>query len=174
MGFSVVLASFIVLIGFVAVFSTVATVLFTSIQDLTFATNDYINNQRDKINTQMQLSVDSVAAGQCQITVKNTGSKTIFLENSGGFNWNSVILAYGRNSEWHSYTIEMYTVEQIKITGTNTTLNVVTHNFLNPGEEATLSVSLPAGAPAISSQNVVAATFASYYGTTASSEGVME
>jgi archaellum component FlaF (FlaF/FlaG flagellin family) len=163
MGFSVVIASFIVLIGFVAVFSTVATVMFTSTQDLTFAANEYITKQQDKINTQMQLSVDSVGASQCQITIRNVGSKTIFFHNSNGY-----------STQWHSYTIETYNIQAIKITSTNTTINPATHNFVNPGEQASILVNLPGGAEPISSQDIVSVTFASYSGAAASSEGAMQ
>ena len=172
MGFSVVLASFIVLIGFVAIFSTVSTAFFTSMQDISYAANDYISNQKDKINTQMQLTVDSVSAITCDVTIKNTGSKTIFLQNSDGYNWNTIILSYGSSSQWHSYAIENYTILEIKITGTNTTFNTAAHNFINPGEQVSIRLNLPDGAPEISNQDVVSVTFASYYGSTASSEGV--
>jgi archaellum component FlaF (FlaF/FlaG flagellin family) len=174
MGFSVVIASFIVLIGFVAVFSTVATVMFTSTQDLTFAANEYITKQQDKINTQMQLSVDSVGASQCQITIRNVGSKTIFFHNSNGYSWNSIIISYGTSTQWHSYTIETYNIQAIKITSTNTTINPATHNFVNPGEQASILVNLPGGAEPISSQDIVSVTFASYSGAAASSEGAMQ
>jgi archaellum component FlaF (FlaF/FlaG flagellin family) len=173
MGFSIGIASFIVLIGFIAIFSAVCTAFFASVQELSYATNEYINDQKDKINTQMQLTVDLVTVNRTDITVKNVGSKTIFLQNSNGYNWNTIILTYGNDTEWYSYPIETYTVTEIKITGTNTTLNVTTHNFINPGEQASISLYLPSGAPEISSQDVVSVTFASHYGTTASSEGVM-
>ncbi len=173
MGFSVGLASFIVLIGFVAVFSTVCTSFFTSVQDISFAANDYISDQMNKINTQMQLTVDSVGPTSSAVTIKNIGSRTIFLQNSDGYNWNTIILSYGSHSDWHSYSIESYTISEIKITGTNTTLNTTTHHYLNPGEQVRISINIPGGAPEISSQDIVSITFASHYGTTASSEGMM-
>ena len=173
MGFSVGLASFIVLIGFVAIFSTVCTAFFTSVEDISYAANEYINNQKDKINTQMQLTVDSVSATTSGITIKNIGSKTIFLQSSDGYNWNTIILAYGSGSEWHSYTLESYTITEIKVIGTNSTFNIATHNFINPGEQVSIGLTLPGGAPEISGTDVVSVTFASHYGTTASSEGVI-
>jgi len=127
----------------------------------------------DKINTQMQLTVDSVSSTATTVTVKNVGSKTIFLQNSDGYNWNTIILAYGSGSQWHSYAIESYTVSEIKITSTNTSLNTATHNYINPGEQARLTLNLPSGAPEIASQDIVSVTFASHYGTTASSEGAI-
>ncbi|MGD6806767.1 MAG: hypothetical protein ACQCN4_07385 [Candidatus Bathyarchaeia archaeon] len=171
MGFSVGLASFIVLIGFVAIFSTVCTAFFTSVQDISHTANEYVNNQMAKINTQLQMTVDSVSATETTVTVKNVGSKTVFFQNSEGYNWNTIILAYGSGSQWHSYAIESYTVSELKIIGTNTTLNPAAHNYLNPGEQASISLNVPAGAPEISAGDVVSVTFASYYGATASSEG---
>ena len=173
MGFSVGLASFIVLIGFVAIFSTVCTAFFTSVQDISYVANEYIINQKDKINTQMELTVDSVSATTSDVTIKNVGSKIIFLQSSDGYNWNTIILSYGSSSEWHSYAIESYTISEIKVIGTNATFNTAAHNFINPGEQVSISLTLPGGAPEISSQDVVSVTFASHYGTTASSEGVM-
>lgn len=173
MGFSVGLASFIVLIGFVAVFSTVCTAFFTSVQDISYAANEYVSNQMDKINTQLQLTVDSVSSTATTVTIKNVGSKTIFLHNSDGYNWNTIILAYGSSDQRHAYSIESYTVSEIKITATNTTLNTATHNYLNPGEQARINLNVPGGAPEISSEDIVYVTFASYYGATASSEGVI-
>jgi archaellum component FlaF (FlaF/FlaG flagellin family) len=173
MGFSVGLASFIVLIGFVAIFSTVCTAFFTSVQDISSVANEYISNQKDKINTQMQLTVDSVSATTSDITIKNIGSKTVFIQSSDGYNWNTIIMSYGSGSEWHSYTIESYTITEIKVIGTNATFNIATHDFINPGEQASISLTVPGGAPEITGADVVTLTFASHYGTTASSEGVI-
>jgi archaellum component FlaF (FlaF/FlaG flagellin family) len=174
MGFSVGLASFIVLIGFVAIFSAVSTAFFTNMQELTFAANDYMNNQKDKMDTQMQLTIDSVSATTCSVTVRNVGTKTVFLQNTDGYNWNTIILSYGDNDQWNSYTIETYTIIEIKVTATNATLNPATHKYINPGEQVTISVDVPGGAPAIASQDVVSVTFASHYGVTASGEVTMD
>lgn len=173
MGFSVGIAAFIVLIGFVIMFSSVCTVLFSSVQQLSSQTNEYVSNQMDKINSQIQLSIDSVGTSNTAIALRNVGTKTVFLKNSNGYNWNTVIISYGRGSNWHTYTIESYTIENIKVTATNATLNPATHSYINPGEQAHISLSLPIGAPEIQSQDIVSVTFASHYGTTASSEGGM-
>ena len=172
MGVSVVLASFIVLIGFLAIFSTVSTAFFTGMKDLSFAANDYITHQKDKINTQIQLTIDSISGTTCEFTVKNTGSKTIFMQNSNGFNWDTIILSYGNGSQWHSYTIDGYQILQVKVSGTNTTFNLSNHNFINPGEQTSISLNIPSNAPEISVQDVVSITFASYDGITASGEAV--
>jgi archaellum component FlaF (FlaF/FlaG flagellin family) len=173
MGFSVGLASFIVLIGFVALFSTVCTAFLTNMQDISYATSVYISNQQDKLNTQIQLTVDSITSTRSEITIKNIGSKTIFLQNSNGYNWNTIILSYGSSAQRYAYSIESYSIEEIKVIGTNSSFNIATHKYINPGEQATISLNLPSGAPEISASDVVSVTFASYYGATASSEGMM-
>ena len=121
----------------------------------------------------MQLTVDSVSATTSDITIKNIGSKTIFIQSSNGYKWNTIILSYGSDSQWHSYTIESYTITEIKVIGTNATFNIATHNFINPGEQASINLTLPSGAPEITGADVVSVTFASHYGATASWEGVL-
>lgn len=173
MGFSVGIAAFIVLIGFVLLFSSVCPVLFSSVEQLSSQTSEYVRNQMDKINSQIQLSIDSVGTSNTAITLRNVGTKTVFLQNSNGYNWNTVIVSYGRGSTWHTYTVESYTIVNIQVTATNATLNPAAHSYINPGEQARISLSLPGGAPEIQSQDIVSVTFASHYGTTASSEGGM-
>src|SRR5208282_1425849 len=173
MGVSVVLASFIVLIGFLAIFSSVSTGFFTGMKDLTLAANNYMNNQKDEFNTQIQLTVDSISGTTCEVTIKNIGSTTIFMQNSDGFDWNTIILSYGNSSQWHSYAIEGYEILAVEISGTNTTFNLATHNFINPGEQMSISLSIRSGATEISAQDVASITFPSYYGVTASGEAVM-
>jgi archaellum component FlaF (FlaF/FlaG flagellin family) len=173
MGFSVTIAAFIVLIGFIAIFSTFCTVLFTSITDISNVANQYVISQIDKLNTQIRLTVDTISPTSSEITLKNIGSNTIFLQKTSGYSWNTIILAYTGNDETHSYAIENYVIEEIRVTGTNAVFNPEIHNYINPGEEARISINLPPEAPGISSQDVVSVTFASYYGTTASSEGVL-
>jgi archaellum component FlaF (FlaF/FlaG flagellin family) len=173
MGFSVGIASFIVLIGFVAIFSAVSTAFVMNLQELTLVANDYLSNQKNKIDTQMQLTIDSVSATTCSVTIKNVGGKTIFLQNADGYNWNTIILSYGDNDQWNSYTIETYTISEVKVTTTNATLNPATHKYITPGEQVTITVDVPSGAPAIVSENIVSVTFASHYGVTASGEVTM-
>lgn len=173
MGFSVGIASFIVLIGFVAVFSSVSTTFFINMQELTFTSNEYVTNQKDKIDTQMQLTINSVSATTCNITIKNIGTKTIFLQDTDGYNWNTIIISYGDNDQWNAYTIETYTISEVKVTATDTTLNPTTHKYMNPGEQVNITISLPGEAPQIESQDVISITFASHYGVTAAGEVTM-
>jgi archaellum component FlaF (FlaF/FlaG flagellin family) len=174
MGFSVTLASAIVLIGFLAMFASFTAALFQSVKELSYAAEDYVNRERETIDVNLQLTVDDVNATSCNATVKNTGSKTIFLKSQDGFNWNTIMLSYGNSSQWQSYSIEEYCVLDIRVSGTNSSFNPASHSYVNSGEEVHLTFSVPSGAPEISLQSVVSVTFASHYGVTASGEAVRE
>lgn len=174
MGFSVTLASAIVLIGFLAVYASFTTALFQGVNELSCFANEYVNHEREKIDVHLQLTVDALTASSCTVTVKNTGSKTIFLKSQDGFKWNTLMVAYGTGSQWQSYSIEEYEVLAVRVSGTNSTFNPNTHNYINSGEEASITFNIPANAPEIQSGAVVLVTFASHYGVTASGEGVLE
>jgi archaellum component FlaF (FlaF/FlaG flagellin family) len=173
-GFSVTLASAIVLIGFIAIFASFTTALFQGVNELSTIAHEYVNRERDKIDVQLQLTVDNVTASSCTVTVKNAGSKTVFLKSQNGFKWNTLMVAYGSSSQWQSYPIEEYEILTVRVSGTNSTFNPNTHSYVNSGEEVSLTFNVPAGAPEIPLGAVVSVTFASHYGVTASGEGVLE
>jgi archaellum component FlaF (FlaF/FlaG flagellin family) len=172
MGFSVVMASSIVLIGIIAALASVSTVLLYSFGQLNQATSDYLAREQERFDVRLELNVSSINATSCNVTVKNIGSKTIFLTKQNGFRWNTVIVSYENNSIWHSYSIENYTILEIGVSGTDVTFNVSTHNFINPGEEAQISFSIPKDALDIPLNSVVDVVFATYYGITAEKEAV--
>lgn len=174
MGFSVTLASAIVFIGFIVIFASFTTVLFQGIKDLYYTAEAYISRERAKIDVKLQLTIEAINATGCSVTVKNLGSKTIFLKNQNGFNWNTIILSYGNSSQWNSYLIEEYEILEIRVSGTNSTFSPNIHDYLNFGEEVSLVFTIPNGAPEIPSQGIVSVTFASHYGVTASGEAVKE
>jgi archaellum component FlaF (FlaF/FlaG flagellin family) len=174
MGFSVTLASTIVLIGFLAIFASFTTGLFQGIKELSYIAEDYVSREREKIDVKLQLTVDAVNATSCNATVKNIGSKTIFLKSQNGFSWNTIMMSYGNSSHWQSYPIEEYEILDIKVSGTNSSFNPTSHSYVNFGEEVRLAFSIPSGAPEIPVQSVVSVTFASHYGVTASGEAVRE
>ncbi len=174
MGFSVTLASAIVLIGFLAIFASFTTALFQGIKELSSVAEDYVSREREKIDVNLQLTINAVNATSCNATVKNIGSKTIFLKSQNGFSWNSILMSYGNGSQWRSYPIEDYEILDIKVSGTNSSFNPAGHSYVNSGEEVHLSCSIPSGAPEIPVQSVVSVAFASHYGVTASGEAVRE
>jgi len=119
----------------------------------------------------LELQIDSVNARNCTFTVRNVGSKTIFLKSQNGFQWNTIALSYGNSSEWRSYPIERYTVLEINVSNTNVSFNSSTHPFINPGEEARIFFEIPDTAPDIPVNGVVTVTFATHYGVAATGEG---
>ncbi len=167
MGFSVTVASMIVLIG-LATFMGVTTIsLIYSINQLTILLNTL--NKQDT-DAQIELNIVNISASTIEFYVKNEGSKTIFLKNQG-FNWNSVIIAY-RNDTWHSYLIEDYSISEIKVQSSSLSFDVSSHSYINPGEEAKILVSLPEYAPIIPYNETVIIVFFSHYGISAIKEGV--
>jgi len=174
MGFSVTLASAIVLIGFLALFASFTTALFQGIKELSYVADNYVSRERERIDVNLQLTVDSVDATSCTATVKNTGSKTVFLKSQNGFSWNTIMMSYGNGSQWQSYPIAAYAILDVKVSGTNSSFNLASHSYVNSGEEVRLEFSIPPGAPEIPVQSVVSVTFASHYGVTASGEAVRE
>ncbi len=174
MGFSVTLASAIVLIGFLAFFGSFSAALVQGVKELSYAAENYVSRERQTIDVNLQLTVDDVNATSCNATVKNIGSKTIFLKSQDGFNWNTIMVSYGNSSQWQSYSIEDYEIVDVKVSGTNSSFNPASHCYVNSGEEVRLAFSVPSGAPEISLQSVVSVTFASHYGVTASGEAIRE
>lgn len=172
MGFSVTIASSVILIGLLAAFTSVSVAVFQGLKELSYATKEYFNRERERLDVQLQLKVEAVNATSFNITVKNTGCKTIFLRSQNGFQWNTILLSYENNSHWHSYMIEQYEVLEVKVSNTSCSFNSSSHNFINPGEEALISFNIPAGAPEIPIQGVVSVAFATHYGVTSKAEGV--
>jgi len=174
MGFSVTLASSIVLIGLLILFASFAVAVFQGFRELSYVANEYISREREKLDVELQLKVEAVNATSCNVTIENTGCKTIFLRSQNGFEWNTIILSYGNTSQWQSYPIEEYEVSEVKVSGTNYTFDPDSHSFVNPGERARISFSVPSGAPEIPVQGLVSVVFASHYGVTARAEAVRE
>lgn len=174
MGFSVTIASSIVLIGLLAAFTSVSVGLFSGLTELSSTTSEYLGRERERLDVELQLDVDAINSTSCNITVKNTGCKTIFLRSQNGYQWNTILMSYQNNSHWRSYPIEQYKVLEVKVSETNCSFNPGSHSFINPGEEALISFSVPAGAPEIPVDGVVAVGFATHYGVTAKTEAVRQ
>lgn len=172
MGFSVTLASAIILIALLALSSSFLITIFQSLKEVSYAAKEYLNNEREKLDVALRITVDSVNATSCNITVQNIGSKTIFLKEQGNLNWNTIILSYGNGSFWLSYSIEDYEVLEIRVSNTSYTFNQDTHCFINSGEEATIAFSIPEGAPEIPLNGLVSVVFVTHYGVEAKDEGV--
>jgi archaellum component FlaF (FlaF/FlaG flagellin family) len=174
MGFSVTIASSIVLIGLLAIFSSFSIAAFQGLRDLTCIAKEYVSSARERLDVELYLKIETVNATSCNVTLRNLGCKAIFLRDQNGFKWNTILCSYGNSSQWQSYMIETYEALEVKVTGTNHTFNPQIHSFINPGEEALITFNLPNDAPEIPSQSVVCVTFASHYGVTANAEATRE
>jgi archaellum component FlaF (FlaF/FlaG flagellin family) len=172
MGFSVTIAASIVLIGIIATLASISTTLIYSFGQLNKASSDYLEQEQERLDVHLDLEVNSVNATSCNVTIKNLGSKTIFLTSQNGFQWNSMIISYDASSSWHSYLIENYKILEVKVSNTTITFNAATHSFINSGEEALVSFSIPQGAPDIPSSGVVNVVFVTHYGTSVTKEAV--
>ena len=155
MGFSVTIASTIVLIGLVVLFGSLSAVLVYSLNTLSDTTREYLSHERDKLDVKLELEIETINADSCIIKVKNSGTKTIFLQNQENFQWNSIVISYQNNSHWLSYIIENYTVLEVRVTGTEVFFDPASHSFINPGEEARIRFNLPEEAPHVTAYNYV-------------------
>jgi len=166
-GFSVSAASTVILIGLITFVSVTAASLLYSLNQLTLLLNKSV---KQDIGVQIELQIVSINASSIEFYVRNTGSKTIFFKNQG-FNWNSVVVAY-RNNSWFSYLIEDYVISEVRVQNTNLTFSVATHTYVNPGEEAKITLSLPSDVPLIPINETVIIVFISHYGVSTMIEGV--
>lgn len=169
MGLSVSIASAIVFVGWIALAGAISTsVLFTM---NTFGS--MINSASDdkiKLDVQLKLNITSIEARELNFSLRNTGSRDVFLRNES-YVWNSIILNYNTStSDWQTYLIENYTILAINVTGTDASFNVTSHSCLKPGEEALIKVELPSDAPEIPVNSLVTVVFASHYGVSAVEE----
>ncbi len=172
MGFSVTIASSIVFIGIMVAFVSVSATMFSGFREINNAASDYLEQEKERLDVRVDLEVNAIDDRSINITVTNVGSKTIFLKSQNGFQWNTIVVSYANNSQWRSYNIEDYTVSEISASGTTTTFDTASHNFVNPGEEAIILFSVPEDAPDIPSDGVVVVVFVTHYGTVALKEAV--
>jgi hypothetical protein len=78
----------------IILFGSLSAVLVYSLNTLSDATKEYINRERDKLDVKLELEIESIGADSCIINVKNSGTKTIFLQSQENFQWNSIVISY--------------------------------------------------------------------------------
>lgn len=174
MGFSVTITSSIILIVLLVTSSTFMITVFQGLKEISYIAEDYVNRKREKLDVALQLEVYPINATSCNVTVKNVGSKTIFFEDQAGYKWNTIILSYGNNSFWTSYSIENYDILEVRVSGTNYVFTPNSHNYTEAGEEARIFFSIPDGAPEIPLNGLVSVVFVTHYGVVARGEAVRE
>jgi archaellum component FlaF (FlaF/FlaG flagellin family) len=70
MGFSVTLASAIVLIGFLAIFASFSAALFQGIKELSCVAEEYVSRERERLDVNLQLTSDAVASARTQLNIE--------------------------------------------------------------------------------------------------------
>lgn len=168
MGFSVSLASTIIIIGMVATAGVLAGTMFQITGALYETVEVYGDLERTRLDVRLELEIVDIEARELNITVSNIGSRTIFLASGQDYKFNTVIISY----DGHSYIVEDYEILEIRVSGSNAPFDPASHLHIAPGEEALLKVEIPDGAPDIPAGGVVSAVFASHYGVSAADEGV--
>jgi archaellum component FlaF (FlaF/FlaG flagellin family) len=166
-GFSVSIASAIVLVGWIAFISAISTAMLQTINTVGLQVNS-TTDDKTRLAVQLQLGITSIENRTINFTVANTGSREIFLRNET-YAWNTVLLTYN-NTGWITYMIENYTVLSINATGTTGSFNPATHRSIKPGEQALMSIQLPASAPDVLTNSIITVVFATNYGISAQQE----
>jgi len=172
MGLSVPIASGIMLIAFTISASMLLQTMIVQTQTLSKAIDEYVAGEADRLGVTLELNITSINAsdGKVNLTLRNTGSKTIFLLQNKTLEFRSdVIVAYnGSAATWISQSIDHYDVLEVKVVNTGVVLDPTSHPYLNPGEEALIQISVDG----LESGSILVVVFVSHYGVTAQAEGV--
>jgi len=169
MGLSVPIVSGIMLVALIIVSSMVFQVMVMQAMSLAQFMDWYASRMAEKLEVALTLNIASIdmSAGKMNLTLRNVGSKTVFLENNGVLR-NDVIVAYNSSTVgWISQTVN-YTVLEVRIANADVAFNSSLHPYLSPGEEALIQITVDG----VESGSIVVVVFVSHYGVTAQAEGV--
>jgi len=172
MGFSVTISSSIILIVLFTLSTSFMVAIFQNLKEISYIAEQYVSQEREKLDVALQLEIEFLNATSCIFTVKNVGSRTIFFRDQAGFKWNTVILSYGNSTFWTTYQIEEYTILEVKVSGTSYTFTPENHPYIGAGEEARILFRLPEGAAEIPLGGLASVVFVTHYGVTAKAEAV--
>jgi len=169
-GLSIPVVSGIMLVALTIFTSLLLHTMIMEAQALTQAISGYAAKEVDRLGVMLELNIVSIdaASGVVNFTLRNTGSKTIFLQERGSIR-NDVIVACNTSGNVWSSQLVSYEVLEVKITNTDVEFDPVAHPYLNPGEEALIRITVSG----LRSGSIVVVTFVSHYGMTAQAEGVV-
>jgi len=172
LGFSTTIASAIILIGLISFAAASVGAMLYVLNTISLLEGDFTDQN---LNVQLELNVTEINVTEedsiiIRFTLRNSGSKPVFLVNRNDYNWNSVVVSYYNQSR-RIYLIENFKVSEIRVQGSNVSFDVSNHKFINPGEEAFIEVDLP-GSFEIPVNGVVTVVFISHYGVSAMEEAV--
>jgi len=168
MGLSVPVASCIMLIAFTISASMLLQTMIMQAQSLTQMMGSYAAEEADRLEVTLELDITSINAsnGMVNLTLRNTGSKTIFLQNQGSIR-NDVIVAYKNSTTTWTSQLVGYEVLEVRVVNTGVVIDPESHPYLNPGEEALIRISVGG----LESGSILVVVFVSHYGVTAQAEG---
>ena len=176
MGLSVPIASGIMLIAFTISASMLLQTMIVQTQTLTQMIDWCAAEEADRLEVALELNIISIKASgdrtvNINLTLRNTGSKTIFLLQNKTLEFrNDVIVAYNSSAAtWISQPIDHYDVLEVRVTNTEIVMDPTSHPYLNPGEEALIQLSVDG----LESGSILVVVFVSHYGVTAKAEGVV-
>jgi hypothetical protein len=136
--------------------------IFQGLKEISYMAEEHVNRGREKLDVDLLLEVYPLNGTSCTITVKNTGSRTVFFEDQRGYKWNTVIVSYGKQHLSGQHTqIEDYTILEVKVSGTSYTFAPESHPYIEAGEEARILFKLPEGAPEIPLGGLASVVFVS-------------
>jgi archaellum component FlaF (FlaF/FlaG flagellin family) len=167
LSFSSTITASIVLIGMLVLIGSAAASLMAAFNGYFSAWTDISEAERARLDVGLQLSITNVGNRTVEATVRNRGSRTVFLTPG----WNDAIVAYNTSRGWKPF-LSSFTVVEIRVSGSDYSFQPSTHPYINPGEEAVIVIQLPDEAPDIPNGSLVVAVFASHYGVSAVGEAV--
>jgi len=167
MGFSSTICTAIVLIGLLVFVVSATATFFLVLKEGISTWVDASRAERLKLEVRLQLNITSIGDREVDVTVRNVGSRTIFLIPG----WNDVIVAYNAGGYWRPF-LSNFDIEQVRVASSETAFSPLTHPYINPGEEALITIRIPAEAPDIPGGSVVMVVFATHYGVSAVGEAV--
>jgi len=144
----------IITLTLTATTTTTLTQTTTIITEIYKAASTYMED-----NAQTTMEINSIGEYNITITLKNIGGTPIIFGETG-YKWCSFIVSYKTaNNEWITTLTENYTINKIKITGTNITVKPTTPTTLKPGQEAEITLNLPETNPPIPRKSQITIVF---------------
>lgn len=172
MGISVPMISSMLLTFITIISMSFSFLIFVEWFELMSMINECERHYKDELNTLLTINIVAIGSNEVNVTVRNIGSKTVFLRRSS-FSWCSLIVSYrDENGTWRSFLSDDYEIITIRIVDSNVFFNVSEHQYISPNEEALFKITVPSNYPPIPSNSVVVVAFASHNGAYAISRGV--
>jgi hypothetical protein len=133
-GLSSTIGGAIVLFGLLAIMGTSLFSFYLLSEGSMEALRRSAQAERARMEVSLTLNVTGVEERSLTATVRNVGSRAVFLEPG----WNDVIVYYKAGDSWSSCLADFSA--RVRVIGSDTFFQS-THTYINPGEEAVLDAS---------------------------------